>query len=181
MTDPKQSIIAAAFYYDSDRGMLIWKARPETDFASKNAWAVWNSKHAGADAGWTSATGYRIIRFAGKCRKASRLIWVLLNGVEPDRIDHIDGNTGNDRLENLRDVSQAVNSRNKARQSNNRSGASGVYLGSRGRWIAQMDVAGRRRYLGSYADKDAAILVRSFAAAKAGFHENHDRSRTQGD
>lgn len=180
MSDLTQSVVAAAFRYDSDRGVLVWRVRPETDFSSKNAWAVWNSKHAGTDAGWISAKGYRTIRFKDKCRKASRLIWVLVIGVEPDRIDHTDGDTLNDRVENLRDVSQAVNSRNKARQSNNKSGASGVYLSSSGKWIAQIDVAGRRRYLGSYEDKDDAILVRSLAAAKAGFHPNHDRSRTGG-
>jgi hypothetical protein len=181
MNEPSQNEVAAAFEYDAERGLLIWKRRLRSDFATNNAWAVWNTKHGGTEAGGIGAKGYRAIRFKGKMRKASRLIWTLANGAPPDRVDHINGNRSDDRIENLRDVSQAENSRNRARQMNNTSGASGVYAAPNGRWMAQINDNGRRRYLGTYARKEDAVAVRLAAAAKAGFHPNHDRTGTRGE
>lgn len=174
MSEPTQASIAAAFEYDAARGLLIWKSRPRAEFATGNAWAVWNTKHSGTVAGWISVKGYRTIRFAGKCRKASRLIWVLLNGVEPDRVDHIDGDTTNDRAGNLRDVSQGENSRNRARGRNNHSGASGVYI-EKGSWRAQINARGVRHYLGTFPTREAAIEARQAAERAHGFHPNHGR------
>lgn len=182
MSDPSQAEVVAAFTYRSEdgRAVLIWNPRPRSDFAGQNAWAVWNSRYAGNVAGWLATNGYRYVRFAGKCRKVSRLVWLLRFGTMPNRIDHISGDTKDDRIENLRDVSPAVNSQNRARQRNNTSGVGGVYLGANGRWVAQLNVDGKRRYLGSFIDKADAVLARRLAAAKAGFHRNHDRTRTGG-
>jgi hypothetical protein len=184
MTEPSQQLIQASFIYDAERGRLVWRARPRSDFATTNAWSVWNTKHAGTDAGWIETKGYRVIRFAGKCRKASRLIWKLHYGTDPDRIDHINGRTYDDRIANLRDVSQAVNSQNKARQRNNRSGVSGVFM-QRGRWVAQIQASGLKRYLGSFPTVNEAKAARKAAEAAYGFHCNHgrdaDRTGTRGE
>lgn len=183
MTELTQAEIRAAFEYREDGvgAALIWRVRSRSEFASENAWAVWNAKHAGTVAGWRAVNGYHYVRFAGKCRKVSRLVWLMHKGTRPDRIDHISGEKADDRISNLRDVSQAVNSKNRARQKNNTSGAGGVYLTSSGRWAAQLNVGGKRHYLGSFTDRADAVLARRLAAAKSGFHPNHDRTRTQGD
>jgi hypothetical protein len=182
MSEPTQGDVKAAFDYREDNvgAVLIWRARPRDEFATENAWAVWNAKHAGTVAGWRAVNGYRYVRFAGKCRKVSRLVWLMHEGTVPDRIDHVSGDKADDRIGNLRDVTQAINSQNRARQRNNTSGTGGVHQSRSGRWVAQLNVGGKRKYLGSFADKSDAVLVREFAAAKAGFHQNHDRTGTRG-
>lgn len=59
---------------------------------------------------------------------AARVIWTMHNGRIPDDlvIDHIDGNTLNNRLTNLRVVSHCVNGRNTKLNKNNTSGIKGV-------------------------------------------------------
>ena len=57
--------------------------------------------------------GYLIIKFKGKQYKAHRLCWFFIYGKFPkDVIDHIDGNKLNNSIRNLRDVTQAENTRN---------------------------------------------------------------------
>lgn len=74
-----------------------------------------------ADVGPTSdipaKTGYYVVFFNGKRHCCHRIIWVLHFGSIPDGmvIDHIDGNKLNNRLENLRAVSQAMNMRNQTK------------------------------------------------------------------
>jgi HNH endonuclease len=57
-----------------------------------------------------------------------RILWIIWNGsVNPDLdIDHIDGNSLNNSVENLRLVSTAVNSRNQKQRIDNSSGFTGV-------------------------------------------------------
>lgn len=59
---------------------------------------------------------------------AHRVIWCLLHGdICPILvIDHIDGNSSNNKKENLRLVTQKLNHRNRAKLSTNRTGVNGV-------------------------------------------------------
>jgi hypothetical protein len=161
--------------YDPESGAFTWRERPRSDFATENSWAVWNSKHAGTIAGGRRPNGYWYIRVAGKMRKASRLAWAYVNGAWPDRIDHISGDSTDDRIANLRDVSQAQNSRNRAIGATNTSGVLGVYSGVNGTWHAQLDIDKRRVYLGTFPSIAAAAAERRAAERQYGFHPNHGR------
>lgn len=93
-------------------------------------------------------------------------------------IDHIDGNPQNNRLENLRLVTQKTNSRNCRISTNNRSGHLGVYWDVRDRkWFAEIGVDGRKIKLGSSTDKEAVVALRKSAERKYGFHPNHGAPR----
>lgn len=58
-----------------------------------------------------------------------RIVWYLHHGYISDEliVDHIDGNPLNNKINNLRLVSQEVNNKNHAKQKNNKTGITGVY------------------------------------------------------
>ena len=73
-----------------------------------------------------------------------RIIWTLFYGEVPDGfvIDHIDGDSLNNIISNLRLITQAENRRNTRKFKNNTSGVSGVNLqtqsnGKYSYWCAQ--------------------------------------------
>lgn len=60
-----------------------------------------------------TSTGYRIVKINSVRYREHRLIWVYMHGKLPtDVIDHINGDRADNRITNLRDVSQAVNMQN---------------------------------------------------------------------
>lgn len=68
------------------------------------------------------------VPFKGRSLKVHRVVWELANGKIPNNcvIDHIDGDSSNNSLSNLRAVPAEVNSRNRGKSKNNNSGVSGV-------------------------------------------------------
>ena len=78
-----------------------------------------------------------------------RIIWTLHYGEIPDGkiLDHIDGNTRNNRIENLRLSNTKFNAQNQKKYSTNKSGKTGVYFNKYpepyGRWCAHWKINGR--------------------------------------
>ena len=96
----------------------------------------------------------------------SRLIWKLMTGSDPERcVDHIDGNSLNDRIENLRDIPHGINTRRKRLSSRNTSGITGVFR-HRGKWQSCIIHEGKYIYLGIYADIEEAGKARKEAERK---------------
>jgi hypothetical protein len=76
----------------------------------------------------TSANGYKTGRFLGEQLYAHRVVWFIVFGEWPrNQIDHLDGNRCNNRKENLRSVTQSVNSKNMRMLKTNSSGFTGVH------------------------------------------------------
>lgn len=72
--------------------------------------------------------GYLILKIKGKQFKAHRLAWFLYYGEFPDKvIDHINRNRLDNRISNLRNVSQGTNVNNTTRTINKNTGVVGVY------------------------------------------------------
>lgn len=75
--------------------------------------------------------------------------------------DHMNGDKLDNRRNNLRTVNHHQNGLNRGVPSNNTSGVKGVYWHRRDKkWRAQIRVNSKKKYIGSYRDKqDAALAV----------------------
>jgi HNH endonuclease/AP2 domain len=86
---------------------------------------------------------------------------VIMNYYGSKVIDHRNGNGLDNRKNNLRIVTQKVNSRNRKLSKNNKSGVTGVcYNKLRNKWEAQIKANGRTRYLGLFDELQEAKEMR---------------------
>lgn len=165
--------------FDYRDGDLIWKPRGRDLFPSDWAWKVWNTRYAGTVAGYRRGDGYRTVRIkiAGLDSpvRASRLIWVWHYGEWPILLlDHIDHDRGNDRIENLREVNDDGNCKNKSLLNVGKAGVFGVSFDDRyDAWNARIQSGGQVFHLGSFTTKPEAIAARRAAEKIFGFHPNH--------
>lgn len=176
---PSAEVLRSLLEYDPTTGDLTWKARKAADLGwSEGRCRAWNEQYAGTPAlAHVGSHGYRtgtLIGLGGV--KAHRVIWKMAFDTDPRFIDHLNGIRTDNRLANLRDVSRAENARNPGLSVNNTSGANGVYWYPRyGKWMASIRVNGRRKNLGYFQDKAAAISARRDADAAAGYSTWRDR------
>jgi hypothetical protein len=78
-------------------------------------------------AGSKTVTGYLVINIFKKIIKSHRLIWLYAHGRWPvGNLDHINLNKTDNRLSNLREISQKQNTENQPLRKNNTSGHPGV-------------------------------------------------------
>jgi hypothetical protein len=76
-------------------------------------------------------------------------------------VDHIDGNTLNDRWNNLRLATVSQNGRNMRQASHNTSGVTGVcWYKPTSKWEAKIQHEGKSIYLGYFTHKEEAIEAR---------------------
>lgn len=122
----------------------------------------------GVVAGATDAYGYQVIRVDGVLYKAHRLAWFYSYGVWPTKnIDHKNRIKNDNRLVNLRDVDQSINTFNAEKRKNNTSGITGVnWVPDRKKWEARIRVNYRNFHLGKFVSKDDAIAARKNAEQK---------------
>ena len=164
--------------YDADTGKLFWLPRDAKFCKNEHQANAWNAKYARSEAGVAIDThGYKTITILKKPYLAHRLIWAMHYGVWPNgQIDHINGDRSDNRIHNLRDVSQSENQRNSKRRSDNKSGVPGVSWHSRYlKWQATISSSGKRKCLGYFNDLNEAIQTRRAAEQACGYHENHGR------
>lgn len=169
--------------YEPETGKLFWLPRSEADFKDsrrgrKHDAISWNSRFAGRVAGTVCSGGYIKVSIFDRRYGAHRLAWMLHYGASPvGVIDHINGRTDDNRIANLRDVTQLENSRNARLSSNNTSGVNGVsWKRERGMWSAWIMHDGRQVHLGYFASKAEAAAARAAADAACMYHPNHGSS-----
>ena len=116
-------------------------------------------------------TGYIQISLKGKTYRAHRLAWFYVHGEWPvDQIDHIDKNRTNNRIDNLRDVSNQINSTNQNKSKVNTSGVTGVYWSNYDKkWMARIQYNRKKLHLGYFDNKQDAINARKDAEVRFGF------------
>lgn len=164
-------LIRELLNYDPKTGLFTWKKRGVSWFKDRGGryTAEWcqksfNNKHGGKPA-FTAETskGYLTGGIMRRNFFAHRVAWAHFHGSWPKfTIDHINRDKGDNRIENLRDVSRVVNNHNVERRK-------GEYVGvawwepSR-KWLARISKDGEFYYLGYY---DTAIEAARVRDAKA--------------
>lgn len=154
------------FYYDETSYSCL---RRKTDWVSGKGGCTVRAK-AGDATGSLSSTNvkYYDVYDGSRLVRAHVVIWKLLKGEIPDGyvVDHIDGNSLNNKIDNLRLVTDALNSRNQKQRETNKSGVNGVHLKCDNRdgklyyrWIAQWNTLDSKRQ------------QKSFSVNKYGFDE----------
>lgn len=105
--------------YDLENGILIWKKRKRKYFKDYNSYKKWNNRFAYKPAGCISK-GIMRVRIDFVLYVASRIIWVMQKGFEPDEIYHIDGDGTNIKWNNIINISrkqiQILNSKLRGRK-----------------------------------------------------------------
>ena len=106
--------------------------------------------------------------------KMHRLVMGLTKG-DGKFVDHINGDTLDNRRANLRVVSNIQNMWNKGAQSNNRSGYKGVYRHSQtGKWVAQITHQRKTYSLGCFdAPEEAHIAYKEKAIELKGVYARY--------
>jgi hypothetical protein len=95
--------------------------------------------------------GYLQVGVKGKRYKAHRLIFLIHHGFLPEHIDHIDRNSLNNKIENLRIATKAENGWNRGKNKNNSSGYKGVHWNKfAGKWQAQIMINNKKKHLGYF-------------------------------
>lgn len=131
-----QEQIKELFYYDD--GNLYWKiAKPGVAIGRKVGNGVKNK--------------YLQVMVNRKGYLVHRLIATLHYGDFEGLVDHIDGNTRNNKIENLRIVTMEQNLWNAKRSKTNTTGIKGVsYIVSRQKYQATISIKGKNKNIGSF-------------------------------
>lgn len=115
----------------------------------------------GSEAGNLTAKGYLEVKIKDRTYKVHRIIWAMRHGTWPSgQIDHVNGNKSDNRIENLREVTQNQNMWNRGRLCNNKTGYKGVSkVRSSGRYKAQIKHFGRVICIGTFETPEEAYVA----------------------
>lgn len=160
------------------------------EYSGKLSWAIdrsCNIKQGDVFGGLTtsgdpsSKSVYRRGTIYGKKYRTHRLIWLYVTGEWPSGdIDHINGDSLDNRFSNLRDVPKSENARNQKLHITNKTGICGVFYNPRysgGKWFARISVDGVENVILRTADFFEACCARKSAELQLGYHFNHGSVR----
>ena len=151
-------IVKNLLSFDEERGTLRWMISG-------------HGKNVGQEAGGIHKTdGYKVLTIFSRQYKYHRIVWLLHYGKWPDGvIDHINGDKLDNRISNLRDVSNKINLQNHRKPSiKNKSGFLGVIKASKNRWSASLKINGKSQVVGYFKTPEEAH--QAYVVAKRQHH-----------
>lgn len=139
--------------YDQETGIFTWKVSTS------------RRVKAGDVAGSLGGAGYLNIKLQSRLHLAHRLAWLYMHSNWPTgQIDHINRIRTDNRIVNLRDVSNKQNHQNRSKSSTNTSGHTGVYWNKqRSKWVARIKHNQKQIHLGYFTTLEEALSARKAA------------------
>jgi hypothetical protein len=153
--------------YDPETGLLTWKVKTGHKRAGKVAGCAHKQNR-----------NYIVVQIDRRTYMAHRIAWLLMTGEHPqEMIDHIDGNSQNNRWSNLRLATNKQNQENQNKiNSRNKSGFRGVcYVKGRNKWRACVQHDGVMHYFGEYLTAQDAGDAAKAKRLELYTHNNLDR------
>jgi hypothetical protein len=138
-------ILREVFDYNPDTGILRRR---------KNGKAVAGSV--------VSPWGHLVVRVLGRNMLIHRVAFAIVNGRFPSKcIDHINGDSSDNRIENLREASVSENGRNTLGKRNSTTGILGVsWSRALKKYQAQIGINSKNIHLGFFGSKEEASAAR---------------------
>jgi hypothetical protein len=152
VSDLTQARLKELLHYDPETGLFRWLVK-------------FSRQQPDGAAGTKDAYGYLLIRVERRLYKAHRLAWLYVHGAWPTKgIDHINRVRDDNRIANLREACQSLNTMNQGARANSRSGVTGVvWKEDRQKWYAQIRIGYRMVHLGVFKNKNDAAAARKKA------------------
>lgn len=168
--------------YDPTTGLFTWKERPLTlfkgdEFTQRRCGNAWNSRFAGTPAltADSEGRGYLVGSILRANVYAHRVAWLYVYGEhapEGMMVDHINGATSDNRIENLRLVTPLQSQFNRKPREDSLTGLKGVSHDKRKKkkpWMAVIRRHGKTQAIGYFKTAEEAAAVYVEAAEK---HQN---------
>jgi len=158
---------------------MITKELTESLFTYKDGRLYWKNTFsrikAGQLAGSVSTRGYWVVGIKQKRYKLHRLIFLMHHGFVPKYIDHINGNSGDNRIENLRVATAVQNAYNAKKPKNNTSGLKNISWDKDSKkWVVRLKINETLKNFGRYNDIDYAKFVAE--AMRYKYHQQFARN-----
>ena len=172
MTDknlPPVEYLRKRLRYEPETGKLFWRDCEDMPQS-------WLTRWVGKEAFTAVNTdGYRFGLVRRNSLKGHRVIFALHYGEWPKgQIDHINGIREDNRIQNLRVVTNQENQHNSSMRLDNISGFTGVYWHKKsGKWAVQINICGRKKYIGLFTEIEAAAEARAKASRQHGYTDRH--------
>lgn len=105
-----QEFIRTRVLYEPESGSMVWLPKPVNSHFDIS----WNKKFQGKEVGSITKGGYRIVWINEKHHYVHRLAWLYMTGLWPvNDLDHINGDSSDNRFSNLREATTAQNIQNR--------------------------------------------------------------------
>ena len=112
---------------------------------------------------------YGLVVSDGRRYAVHRVVWAVVYGEWPQHgLDHVNRDTRDNRIENLRLATPSENSRNKSKATNNTSGHNGIDW-NQDKWRVRVGTT----FGGRYDSLDLALKVRNLLYSELGYVDDH--------
>lgn len=149
MSAKTDGILSCVAYDASSPTGLIWITNPG------------RQKLSGKPAGSINIKKYYRVAYERKLYQAHRIVWELHHGPIPTgkRIDHINRNPQDNRIENLRLATAAQNGHNRKVNANSKTGIKGLTRRNDGGWVGRIWRQGKRISMSSLDRKEVEMWL----------------------